>query len=369
MHLFFVIVFGLYFLLLILLLVGWKGVASSREEASLKALITVVIPFRNEENNLHQLIDDLGKINYPADRFEIILVNDHSVDRSVEIVTLFISSIVNFKMLSLPTGKEGKKQAITLAIENATGEIIVTTDADCRVPVKWLHIINNCFTDGRRKMVLGGVRITESSHPFSQWQALEFCSLMGVTSSSSGLGFPTMCNGANLAYLKSAFMEVDGYQGNFEIASGDDEFLMRKIFHRFPEGIYFLAESESVVSTGHQKTFFNFVQQRLRWAGKWKHNSSWIARGLAVFVLLFQISFLLLVALAVFRRIEIQLVILLVGLKLILESFFLYRVSVFLRVKWRTIHFLLLQFVYPVYVIFMGVASLLMTYEWKGRKN
>ena len=369
MNLFFFIVFGLYFLLMILLLVGWQKKPSSHERKLALATITVVVPFRNEANTIIQLIDDLAKLDYPGEYFEVILVNDHSTDSSAEIVTRSISNRSNFRMLSLAVGKHGKKQAITTAVGNATGEIIVTTDADCRIPVQWLYFINDCFGNGHPKMVLGGVRIADDHDFFSQMQALEFSSLVGVSGATSRLGFPTMCNGANLAFLKSAFHEVKGYEGNFNIASGDDEFLMRKIQQRFPQRILFMAAPESVVTTASQKTVGDFVDQRLRWAGKWKYNSSWISRLLAVFVLTFQISFISLLMPTWFKQIDLQWALFLIGLKLILEFVFLFRVGVFLRTKWRMLHFLILQFVYPLYIIFIGVTSLFFSHTWKGRKN
>ncbi len=367
MNLFFLIVFGLYFLLMILLLVGWRMKPSAHRDGHGLAMMTVVVPFRNEENSIDKLIDDLDKLSYAAGRFEVVLVNDHSTDLSAEIVTKHIANRNNFRMLSLPVGTEGKKQAITYAVLNSVGDIIVTTDADCRVPVKWLDFINECFKDGHLKMVMGGVRIAEGDHLFSQFQTLEFSSLIGVCGATSGLGFPAMCNGANLAFLKSAFLEVKGYEGNFAVASGDDEFLMRKIYHHFSGAIYFLAARESVVTTLAQKTMKDFMHQRLRWAGKWKYNSSWSSRWLAVFVLIFQISFLLLLMTSLFKGADLQWILVLVGLKLVLEFFFLYRVCTFLGVKFRAFHFLVLQLAYPFYVIFIGVTSFFLAYKWKGR--
>ena len=369
MNLFFFIVFGLYFLLLLGLIAGWPKPPSSRSKKGGFTKITVVVSFRNEEISIVRLIEDLSNLNYPVELVDVILVNDHSTDKSVEKVIDAVSKKPNFRMLSLPAGKEGKKQGITYAVERAIGDIIVTTDADCRVPADWLSFVSDCFIDGKLKMVLGGVRIVEDQSLFSQLQALEFSSLIGVCGATAGLGFPAMCNGANLAFLKSAFLVVKGYEGNFAIASGDDEFLLRKIDRHFPEAVYFLAEPGAVVSTGPQKTGNDFIHQRLRWAGKWKFSSSPIVKVLSVFVLLFQISFLLLLMMALLQSVDPVMALLLIVTKLILEFYFLFRVCQFLRVRWRTLHFLILQFVYPIYVIFIGLASNFLSYEWKERNR
>ncbi len=136
-----------------------------------------------------------------------------------------------------------------LGVEKAGGEIIVTTDADCRLPIHWLQSIATSFHEGNVKMVFGGVRIKEDKSFFSKLQALEFCSLIGTGGAMAGLGIPILCNGANLAFLRSAFLEVKGYDGNLDIPSGDDEFLMRKIDRRFPGSIRFQPSEDSVVET------------------------------------------------------------------------------------------------------------------------
>ena len=142
-------------------------------------------------------------------------------------------------------------------------------------------------------MVFGGVKLEGSSF-FSALQSHEFLSLIGTGAATLWYGLPSMCNGANLAFRKAIFFEVGGYANNLHIPSGDDEFLMRKIFQLFPEGIQFVSDSDAVVSTPASLALKEFVHQRVRWAGKWKHNvSSWNA-VVAIFIFCFQLSVLML---------------------------------------------------------------------------
>lgn len=373
MDLFFIVVFGFYFLLVLLLIIGWKeSFVRMHASASLTARykkVTVIVPFRNEASGIDKLIHDLISQENMAGLMEVILVDDHSSDNSAEIVTHAISGHDNFRILLLPAGKKGKKQAITLAVAAAAGDIIVTTDADCRLPEKWLSIVHQAFEDPNVNLLFGGVRIEANEKFISKLQALEFCSLVGTGSAAASLGFPMMCNAANLAYRKLCFMEVNGYEGNDGILSGDDEFLLRKIDRRYSGSIYFLPASKAVVTTSPLPDVPSFLNQRRRWASKWKHNDSIVARLLAVFVIVFQAAFLLLWIAPLLDWIDWRFGLLLILFKMFFEIVLLRQVASLLKVKWDWTAFLALQFVYPVYVIFTGLSSILSGYEWKGRAS
>jgi len=398
MNLFFFLVFGFYFVVMLLLLTGWQqslaGKSLLRPEAFSPRKITVVVPFRNEEACIANLIQDLIGQELPPEFVEVILVDDHSTDRSSEIISSCLPAVAitnsrsegeplivstsslgfggrgrtQFSYASLPEGREGKKQAIMLGVEQAGGEIIVTTDADCRLPIHWLQSIATSFHDENVKMVFGGVRIKEDKSFFSKLQALEFCSLIGTGAAMAGLGLPILCNGANLAFLRSAFLEVKGYNGNLDVPSGDDEFLMRKIDRRFPGSIRFQPAGDSVVETKPLESVKGLVDQRLRWAGKWKHSESQLSQFTAVFIFVFQTSFLVLWFAPLLNWISGYLTLFLISGKMIFEYTFLFQVGTFLRVRPRLFHFLVLQFLYPFYVMYIGVASLFTSPQWKSRK-
>jgi poly-beta-1,6-N-acetyl-D-glucosamine synthase len=270
-------------------------------------------------------------------------------------------------LLTLTDSQQGKKAALTLGIENATGEIIVTTDADCSVSPDWLAAINESFNSEKIRMTIGAVKIEPTASFFSQLQAMEFASLIGSGAATLSYGIPTMCNGANLAFRKAAFVDVEGYRGNLNIPSGDDEFLMRKIAKKFPNSISFISESSNVVTTRPHQSLSTFSHQRLRWASKWKHNEYIPAKALAVFIFIFQFSYLLLPLFLVTGWMPLKLSAMLISTKLLLEFLFLYQVGIFLRLPWRWSSFFGLQFIYPIYVCWVGLLAQGKQFVWKGR--
>jgi poly-beta-1,6-N-acetyl-D-glucosamine synthase len=372
MTLYFLLLFAIYFALVLLLITGWQIALEKPEQKSIIQTynkISIVIPFRNEENNLPKLLDGLLRQSYSSENFEVILVDDNSTDRSNLLVSPFCEGNSNFKLLLLGADQQGKKKALTLAVEAAMGEIIVTTDADCVVPKDWLAKINESFHSKRTMMAIGAVKIEPDSSFFSRLQAMEFSSLIGSSAATLSYGFPTMCNGANLAFRKSAFVEVGGYEGNLDIASGDDEFLMRKISKQFPKAISFIPESDGVVSTQAHQTLAEFINQRIRWAGKWKYNQSLSSKLLAIFIFVFQLSYLSLLLFLVVDWIPLKVGGLLMAIKFVLEFLFLYNIGVFLKLKWRWLPFFCLQFIYPLYVLWVAFGTEMSGFEWKGRKG
>jgi biofilm PGA synthesis N-glycosyltransferase PgaC len=354
-------IFILYFLLLTGLLVGWKRAMQEQKQpgAGKEKLISVIIPVRNGELTIGKLLTDLSLQEFK--NFEIIVVNDHSEDE-----TLWILSRFDLKNLNIINNKgRGKKAAITSAITMAKGAIIVTTDADCSVPAEWLKQIHEQFRNKKLMMTFGGVRMEGDDSFFSSLQAMEFSSLIGSGAATAALGFPTVCNGANLAFRKKIFLKVKGYEDNLQIPSGDDEFLMRKIQKHYPGSIHFLNHPQAVVTTHPEPSLEGFFHQRLRWASKWRFNSSPFPKVLAVFVLLIQISFLI-NWIFVFTTLNMQSLFILT-VKMILEAAFLLQVCRFLVIRWNWLAFFALQLIYPLYVIIIAGASFFVPFQWKNR--
>ena len=362
---FFISVFAIYFLFLLLLIIGWNKSSAKQATESPARFLSVIIPFRNEEENLSALIETLRKLDFPKEKFEVILIDDHSTDDSLKVVVQAISNYSNFKVISALSN--GKKNAIAFGVEVSKGEIIVTTDADCELPIEWLKSINNHFQNQSVQMLVGAVGIKTDSSFFSKLQAMEFCSLIGSAASTLTLGFTTMCNGANLSYRKEAFVQVNGFEGNTHIASGDDEFLMRRVAKKFGVGsLKFLNDSDSVVETSPQASLHQFFNQRIRWAGKWRHNSNGMTKTLAVFVLLFQLSWLVAIG-SLFFHPWTNTIPALIIVKMVLEGFFLFYVSRFMKQKFSLTVFLFLQLTYPFYIIVVGILSNFIQVSWKDR--
>jgi poly-beta-1,6-N-acetyl-D-glucosamine synthase len=362
----FILIFLSYLIAVFGLITGWiKAVAQPVPGVAKEKFISVIIPFRNEEKTIGQLIHDLQQQEYPRDKFEVILINDHSEDNSVNAINEELRGPISAKLMN--NTAHGKKSALTEGIGYAIGTIIVTTDADCRVKKGWIRSINNSFSDESIKMTFGAVRIEAGNALFGNMQALEFSSLIGSGASTTAFGFPTLCNGANLAFTKDAFTATGGYEGNEHIASGDDEFLMRKIEATYSNGIRFNNSSENVVTTYPQKTINSFLAQRIRWAGKWRHHDGTNSKLLAVYIFLFHLSVMLLPFFVIMGDISAYIMLGLLLAKALVEFLFLRQVSSWLLVPWHWLSFFLLQLVYPIYAVGVALAALFKKTAWKGR--
>jgi cellulose synthase/poly-beta-1,6-N-acetylglucosamine synthase-like glycosyltransferase len=366
MAIYFALVFGFYFLLMMILWLGWRKVLNRKATTPSKwNFISIVIAMRNEKQNLHDLFQSLSSLNYPSTEFEIIMVDDHSTDGSVEEAKKWILQFPSLTVLSLSEWQGGKKAALTYGISQAKGKLIASTDADCVLPAHWLQSINDAFQNKNTNMLIGAVALRNENKFFHQLQSIEFASVIGTGMSLCALGKPTMCNGANLSFRKKIFEEVNGYEGNEHIASGDDEFLMRKIEDNCQASIEVMNPHECVVSTSAQESVRDFIQQRLRWASKWKVNSSSFSRLLAVFIFIVQISWLGVIAWLIVDK--SQWAILIVLLKLIFDFVFLSGICSSLKMKFNVLGFVSLQFLYPVYVFSIGIFSQVKNHQWKGR--
>jgi cellulose synthase/poly-beta-1,6-N-acetylglucosamine synthase-like glycosyltransferase len=231
--------------------------------------ISVIIPFRNESDNILISLNSLSSQNYPQEKFEVIYVNDSSTDDSYEKILNSVKPN-NFKVISLPNisiDKAFKKKAVSFGIEHAHGEIIVTTDADCTHNKNWLAKLLSGF-DNKTGFVSGPVSFIERPGLFSKIQSLEFAGLVLSGAGLIGAGKPTICNGANLAFRKSVYNELHGYHDQMHLSSGEDELLMQKIAAETDYSVKFCWNREAVVFTYPNENTHDFFQQRKRWASK-----------------------------------------------------------------------------------------------------
>lgn len=342
---------------------GHLGFAYKKTEANPQQVqLSVVVVYRNEMQNLPHLVEDLEKQTLANSFWEAIFVDDASEDGSYEWL-LEQKARVSFSLKTLqnPDFSEivsPKKRAITEAISKAEGLWIVCTDADCRLPRTWLEEICTHSQDSKTEFISMPVRFSPVATWFEQWQAVEFASLIGSGAACIGLGFPTMCNGANIAYRKSVFEAVGGFSGSEHIASGDDEFLMHKIARRSWQSVRFLPKKSVIVSTPANATWKALLAQRLRWASKWENYQNLFAKILAVFIFLVSISTIFLYAHQDFSAIIF---------KFSVEFIFLGLVLYFLGQGFIACWIPIVFVVYPFYVVFFALFARKRNFVWKER--
>ena len=338
-----------------------------------KTLISVLIPARNEEDNILHCIQSIIRGNYPEHLFEIIVIDDHSEDSTPQCVRDFGQHNVRLielkHYIKLGENQPFKKRAIEAAIDEANGDLIVTTDADCIAGENWLHLIAQYYETQDKRFIAAPVNFYEEKSFFERFQSLDYIGMMGITGAGVQGNFTHMCNGANLAYEKILFFEAGGFKGIDHVASGDDMLLMQKIARFFPKTLGFLKNSQATVFTKAKPNLKEFFSQRMRWASK----SSSYTEGFTVFqlvaVFLFYSNIVFNLLLAVFFDHRLFF---LVGLQMFIKISFDY---IFLRIMTQFFSrqdlmpsFLRSQLLHLFYIIFVGLwSNVKKKYIWKGR--
>ncbi len=330
---------------------------------------TVIIPARNEAANIKACVDSILAQDYPTAAFEIIVIDDFSEDDTAFIVDALHQQHPQVRLLKLADYcKEGetlayKKKAIEIAVSVAKGDWILTTDADCVVPKKWLFLYHAYIQDNQPSFVAAPVMFTKTAGILNQFQLLDFLALQGITAAAVGAGKHSMSNGANLGFEKAAFIAVGGYQGVDHIASGDDMFLMHKMKQTLHKPVGYLFHPDAIVWTAAMDTWKGFILQRIRWASKARYYDDRSITFVLTIVYLFNLSFLLLAFLGSWSTLLITL-----AFKTFFELFFLDPVAKFFNLKPELRYFVFYQPIHIVYNIAAGLFGQLKTYSWKGRK-
>lgn len=341
--------------------------------------ISIIIAARDEENNIENCIRSIIHQTYPENKYEIIIVDDHSIDKTVSVIKSFEKESVHVISLADYTGDKilnsYKKKSIETAMQFAKGELIVTTDADCVAPKKWLETLALFYNKNKPVFIAMPVAFQWPSATdsftkkfFKIFQSLDFMMLQGITGASVHNKFVGMCNGANLAYEKEVFYEVKGFEGIDEIASGDDMLLMHKIQKIKPEKVMYLKSSEVIVQTKPAETLNDFMNQRIRWASKAdKYSDKKITVVLLLVYLLNAWIFLLGVSSFFFLK-DFYLFIISIIIKSLVELFFLNPVSYFFKKQKQLWWFIPAQPFHILYTLIAGWLGKFGSYNWKGRK-
>lgn len=327
-----------------------------------KTKFTIIVPFRNEADNLPILLESLSQLNYPKALYQLILVDDDSKEKfKVQSLKFQISIIDNIRRTNSP-----KKDAIVTAMNVVNTDWIITTDADCVVNPNWLLTLDNYIQNHKVSMIAGAVTYECSNSFIHQFQQLDLASLQGATIGSFGIGKGFMCNGANLAYTKTLFQELNGFNGNDKVASGDDVFLLQKAIARFPEQVHYLKSKNNIVTTKPLNDWTSLFYQRVRWASKTTSYQSSFGKFLGVVVLMGNLCWILAVGFWIFGMMPIEIIIILSLLKFSVDAVLIFKTNTFLGQK--SSYLILGSLLYPFFSVCVAFYSLFGKYEWKGRR-
>jgi cellulose synthase/poly-beta-1,6-N-acetylglucosamine synthase-like glycosyltransferase len=323
---------------------------------------SVIIPARNEEENIGPCLQSVLSQTYPSQLFEIIVIDDFSTDNTASVVAGFQQLHTNLLLIDLEKETQGKrinsykKKAIETAISRASGEWIITTDADCLVKKNWITSFAAIIQQQDPIFIAAPVSFINNGTVLSTFQYLDFATMQGITAASVSTGFHSMCNGANLAYRKDVFHKVNGFKGIDAIASGDDMLLMNKIKQQYPSQIAFLFSEEAIVRTHPMADWKSFLNE--------DKNIS------AVLILVYLYNlFLFLMPFLIFFNIKIIFYwLLFLVAKTIIELLFITPVIRFFGSSSCLWQFPFLQPLHITYMVTAGWLGKFGKYQWKGRE-
>lgn len=373
MLVYFYIIFTAYLLFVGLLIIGWEKSDSEKVPGKQKfsvGFVSILVAVRNEEKSIERLLHSLENQTFPRDKYEVIIVDDFSEDKTRSVIMSFTEKTsLQIKLIppGMDDGENGKKMALKRGLMHASGDIILTTDGDCWATESWIERMVDGFSENGIQFVSGPVLIHPAKNFFSKIQQMEFLSLVGSGASMIGLNYPLMCNGANIAYKKQAYETVCRYDGVEESASGDDVYLMQKIHLNFPGSIRFLKSSQAIVFTEPVKSLNQFINQRKRWASKWNANLLTYGWLIPVFLFIHYLSFIALIILSFFQGYGWGHAAFLVVLKFSIDFIFLKKISCALKSALPVFYFFVSEMIYPFYAMFIGISVHFGFWRWKGR--
>lgn len=340
---------------------------------NLQTLVTIIIPARNEAHNIKGLLESIDAQNFNKKFLDVIVVDDFSTDNTAAMVRksgysyVRLISLAEYVPVDFPL-KAYKKKAIEVAIENAKGELMITTDADCRPGSNWLFATVSMYEKYKPVMIAGPVNFFYDSSFLGKFQTLDFLSLVGIAGASIRNGFYNLCNGANLAFTKQAFKAVDGYNDIDYIPTGDDMMLMHKLGKKFPGKIMFNKCVEAIVYTHTEKDFSTFWRQRVRWTSKSTHYEDKRITWILIFAYLFNALLLLNLILGLFQPHYLRLAMGQFLMKICIDTLFTYSVTKFFKRENFLWLVLPMQVAHVIYILFIGPAGAAGKYYWKGRE-
>lgn len=368
-----IIITLLYVFLMLFLLYGYFQVGDFYgKKVPPKSTFSVVIPLRNEAENLPHLFNSLLKLDYPTEKFEILLINDASEDASERLCEEFrqLHPQLNIQLLeNIRKSGSPKKDAIQTAIKASQMEYILTTDADCILPEGWLREFDGLITTRRPDAVAGPVAYESKESKKSilnRFQELDLLSLQAATIGGFGVNIPFMCNGANFCYSKKAFLEVHGFEGNDHVGSGDDIFLLEK-FQKRGLKITFLKSRAAIVSTNPAPHLSALFSQRIRWAAKTSAYRNTFGKLVGLVVFLMNLTLWTGAIAAVFKVFPSEVLALMFLMKFNVDFLLIFNSAKFFGRKNSLKSYFWSSIIYPFFSSTVAILSLFSGYEWKGR--
>ena len=325
--------------------------------------VSVIVAARDEEENIQNCLTSLNNLNYPEGKIQIIIVDDKSTDSTGEIVNEFIKDKAKFLMVVTQKNigeLKGKTLAIANGIEQATGEIIMTTDADCVVAPDWARTMVSYYTSNDVAIVNGMTNQQEHSS-FAAMQSVDFIYLLTVASGSMNMGKPLSCIGNNMSYRRSVYDEIGGYAAlKFSVT---EDFNLLMATHKLKKyKIIYPVDPGALVTSKPCSTYRSLYKQKKRWS------VGGLESGIIGY-LVTATAFITHVCMMLTPFLYSTSVLLLFAFKVFIDYFFLAPVYRKLNLKFKLKDFLIFEGYFILYVFIVPFILLFdRKVEWKGRK-
>ena len=354
-----------YFIFFLIMMVGFccsLSLNKIKKDGLNPNLISIIISVRNEYNRLDPLLKSLESQSISAENFELIFVDDHSSDNTIDkLKSWSLESNVNIKILSLEQSKNGKKNALQKGIESAVGNYILTLDADVSFSSDFIFSIS-FYTNKSRDLYFIPVLENYKGNIFSK---IESYMLSLVTIGSAKLNHPLLLNGAAMLFRKDCFIELQPFSNNNHILSGDDIFLLES-FIKHNKSFEVISPNISFVNTESPMSYWQYLRRGIRWSGKMKFSKLHSTKFIGFLVLFTNYIVLGLIIFLMFKP-SISLFI------IIASKFFIDFIGLLLTVIIYRNSFLLLSsplmlLFYPFHLLILFVCSFFnLQTNWKGR--
>ena len=351
-------------LVYLLIAFGWIQIVRkskrNREKAEISSEeITVLIPFRNEELRLEPLLKSIQNLEKQPARW--IFLNDHSNDNGSDLIKNLANSLDNISVIDLPENTQGKKRAILHGVDLVETEFILTMDADV-----WFE--SNYFSE-LEKLVKADMyvlpAILKGENSLERFYELDVAMANAMNSGLAGWTRPIFASGANLLYRKSAYLEVNDLASHEHMASGDDTYLLRD-FRNANKKVELDARLSTSVSTETPHSLSEFLDQRIRWAGKTKDVGDHFATFISILQFVLTMTFAFFVVKYIVEQ-DYFSALLIYALKTGIDIvvFFPYFAQMKRMETWVLIP--IYELLFPIYSVIIGVAVLFRKPKWKGR--
>jgi cellulose synthase/poly-beta-1,6-N-acetylglucosamine synthase-like glycosyltransferase len=350
---------------------GWLKLKHSKtSDAHPSTTVSIIVPARDEESVIGQCLAGLMAQKFPAGLMEILVVDDHSKDRTLEIVRELSEKSRKIRITALSlTGSYGKKAAINFAMKFANGSLILCTDADCSHPKNWVDSMVKCFETENPVFISGPVLLTPEGGLFGLFQEVEFLSLVASGAGAIGIHSPIMCNGANLGFSAEAWRKLNGDAMKSTIASGDDVFLMLAMKEEFgSKRIAFVKDIEALVYAEASGTLAAFIRQRMRWVSKSRAYRDPFLVQTAISVFFMNAGIVALALAGIFKVEFLYLSMGLMLLKMAIDFPLLLSFSKFAGKRHYAWFLPIAQPLVALLTTFTAIAGNLVRGSWKGRK-